>query len=349
MVGAVVSKRRGSGWRGKSCAGLLAMALVALGGCIDPFIDVHPTFGSHEKKADPVKEQAARELGKQHFTAGRYGQAVKYYASAVERNPASVEALNGLAASYDLLGRHDLAERYYRQALTLDPHSAQTLNNLGYSYHLQGKFDVALAYLTEASAADSAGRQVHANYRMASAALAEAIGSSNNGATASSVAKEKTEKPSDRSNSPRIERTTPTVQKLYTQLEPPITGPIADVLRDDGRHQDETVAMLDPKTDGGSAMSALSDLDSGLDSGLGSGLPRGARTTGRVGERTMPTVDEETQETSNGQIAHRRAPIRTWHAPDYGSGMMIESGTELFEFENLMFNPFGSKTDDLAT
>ena len=75
------------------------LASLTLGGCLGG------TDGGQ-----PI-DMSAYERGKSQFSAGRFGLAVKHFQSAVNREPASIEALNGLAASYDRLGRYDLVRQ----------------------------------------------------------------------------------------------------------------------------------------------------------------------------------------------------------------------------------------------
>src|SRR5258708_7490764 len=95
-------------------------------------------------------EDTPEQRGKRAFQDGHLGLAITHYQAALERGPASIEAVNGRAASYDRLGRFDVAQRYYDRALMLDRRAAQTLNNIGYSYLLQGKHQVAAAYFKQA-------------------------------------------------------------------------------------------------------------------------------------------------------------------------------------------------------
>ena len=127
------------------------LASLTLGGCLGG------TDGGQ-----PI-DMSAYERGKSHFGAGQFGLAVKHFQSAVDHDPASVEALNGLAASYDRLGRYDLSARYYERALSADPASSQTLNNIGYSYIMQERFDLAVAYLRDAQSRDVTDPVVLAN------------------------------------------------------------------------------------------------------------------------------------------------------------------------------------------
>src|SRR5450759_1410 len=100
-------------------AGLLA---ISVSGCVtdgtwpsvpDPVAANTPS--AIEEPAD-VKYYPSDEplrLAIQHFNAGHYGVAERYFQDAVERAPRDATAWIGLAASYDRIGRFDLADRAY--------------------------------------------------------------------------------------------------------------------------------------------------------------------------------------------------------------------------------------------
>lgn len=170
-------------------------------------------------------EDTPEARGKRAFLDGNLGLAITHYQTALDRAPASIEALNGLAASYDRLGRFDVAQRYYDRALTLDRHAAQTLNNIGYSYLLQGKHDVAAAYFKEALADSRNDQVVHANLRLAESAAAagkERVAAASTKAPGSAIASERAERAdsalSDDARRPmRIERVNATTQRLVVR------------------------------------------------------------------------------------------------------------------------------------
>ncbi len=82
-------------------------------------------------------------LAMQHFNAGHYGVAQRYFQDAVEKAPRDAAAWIGLAASYDRVGRFDLADRAYSQATKLVGETIDILNNEGYSYMLRGDLKTA--------------------------------------------------------------------------------------------------------------------------------------------------------------------------------------------------------------
>ena len=201
---------------------LSVVYLIVLGGCGNAVDGVKPVFRV-AGMAELDTESDAMKQGKEHFAAGHFGLAVKYFRLAVARNSVSIEALNGLAASYDQLARFDVAERYYRKALDLDPHSSQTLNNVGFSYYLQGKFDLAEAYLSDAVAVGKDDSVVLANRRLV------AVGQASSAPSARTTDGD-VKRPSVSAHVPdgtavarptiRIERTGPAVQTLVTKWRP---------------------------------------------------------------------------------------------------------------------------------
>jgi Flp pilus assembly protein TadD len=139
-------------------AGLLA---ISVSGCItdgtwpsapDPVAANTPS--AVEEPGD-VKYYASDEplrLAIQHFNAGHYGVAERYFQDAVERAPRDATAWIGLAACYDRIGRFDLADRAYSQAIKLVGETVDVLNNQGYSYMLRGDLKTARKKFLKASA-----------------------------------------------------------------------------------------------------------------------------------------------------------------------------------------------------
>ncbi len=210
------------------------LASLTLGGCL----------GGTDRPQ--LFDMSAYERGKSHFSAGQFGLAVKHFQSAVDSEPASIEALNGLAASYDRLGRYDLSARYYERALAADPASSQTLNNIGYSYLMQDRFDLAVAYLRDAQSRDGKDPVVLANRKTAEESYQEAdlmrsaeAARDNRHAPPVSVPSQ----PQVAARSPArrapvaskrrvktwIERTAPTVQSLITRPQTALLGAVEDV------------------------------------------------------------------------------------------------------------------------
>ncbi|MNQ09972.1 Tetratricopeptide repeat protein [compost metagenome] len=81
-----------------------------------------------------------------------YALALDLLQRARARNASDIRVLNAFGVVYDKLGRFDLSARYYAQALQLDPASRVVAENLAYSNQLQGHgaATVALAHQTDA-------------------------------------------------------------------------------------------------------------------------------------------------------------------------------------------------------
>lgn len=81
-----------------------------------------------------------------------YALALDLLQRARARNASDIRVLNAFGVVYDKLGRFDLSARYYAQALQLDPASRVVAENLAYSDQLQGHgaATVALAHQTDA-------------------------------------------------------------------------------------------------------------------------------------------------------------------------------------------------------
>ena len=210
------------------------LASLTLGGCL----------GGTDRPQ--LFDMSAYERGKSHFSAGQFGLAVKHFQSAVNREPASIEALNGLAASYDRLGRYDLSARYYERALAADPASSQTLNNIGYSYLMQERFDLAVAYLRDAQSRDGKDPVVLANRKTAEESYqeadlrrsAEAARDNRHAPPVSAPLQPQVAARSPARRAPVaskrrvktwIERTAPTVQSLITRPQTALLGAVEDV------------------------------------------------------------------------------------------------------------------------
>lgn len=81
-----------------------------------------------------------------------YALALDLLQRARARSASDIRVLNAFGVVYDKLGRFDLSARYYAQALQLDPASRVVAENLAYSDQLQGHgaATVALAHQTDA-------------------------------------------------------------------------------------------------------------------------------------------------------------------------------------------------------
>jgi Flp pilus assembly protein TadD len=125
-------------------AGLLA---IGLSGCVsngawpsvpDPVAANTPSTIQEPADVKYYPSDEPLRLAIQHFNAGDYGLAQRYFRDAVEKAPRDATAWVGLAASYDRINRFDLADRAYSQAIKLVGETVDILNNQGYSYMLRG-------------------------------------------------------------------------------------------------------------------------------------------------------------------------------------------------------------------
>jgi Flp pilus assembly protein TadD len=125
-------------------AGLLA---IGVSGCVsdgtwpstpDPVAANTPSTIQEPADVKYYPSDEPLRLAIQHFNAGHYGLAERYFRDAVEKAPRDATAWVGLAACYDRIGRFDLADRAYLQAIKLVGETVDILNNQGYSYMLRG-------------------------------------------------------------------------------------------------------------------------------------------------------------------------------------------------------------------
>jgi tetratricopeptide (TPR) repeat protein len=135
--------------------------LVLTAGCASACAPLSWTTGPQVVQVKPVGMAAqgdAQELhaaGVAHLAGGRLGLASDALQAALARAPRSLDTLNALAATYDLMGRFDLADRYYARALEIDPASVATLNNYGRSHIAREKPEIAAIYLHQAARTES--------------------------------------------------------------------------------------------------------------------------------------------------------------------------------------------------
>jgi Flp pilus assembly protein TadD len=130
-------------------AGLLA---IAVSGCVsngtwpsapDPVAANTPSTIQEPADVKYYPSDEPLRLAIQHFNAGHYGLAERYFRDAVEKAPRDATAWVGLAACYDRIKRFDLADRAYSQAIKLVGETVDILNNQGYSYMLRGDLTAA--------------------------------------------------------------------------------------------------------------------------------------------------------------------------------------------------------------
>ena len=88
---------------------------------------------------DPVKAEEAKELGNEHFKAGRFDEAIKAYSEAIKRNPAEPRYLTNRAAAkakrMDWQGSLEDAEL----ALKLDPKNVKAMIKKGNAQFAQAQ------------------------------------------------------------------------------------------------------------------------------------------------------------------------------------------------------------------
>jgi Flp pilus assembly protein TadD len=85
----------------------VAVLPIVLAGCADSATEIRARYGDTSWTPGELTS-TPYDRGSLHFTAGRYGLAVKHFEIAIAQDSDSVEALNGLAASFDRLQRFDL-------------------------------------------------------------------------------------------------------------------------------------------------------------------------------------------------------------------------------------------------
>lgn len=125
----------------------------------------------------PVPEDGALGVAQEHFRAGNFGHAARYFEQAVAVSPASAEAWLGLAAAYDRLRRFDLADEAYVEAAARAGATAAYHNNVGFSYLLRGRPDRARQSFRQALAVEPQNVTVLNNLELArSAGIPRAAG-----------------------------------------------------------------------------------------------------------------------------------------------------------------------------
>lgn len=80
-------------------------------------------------------------LGENHYRTGRFAEADRSYARAIELNPRSAPALLSRAAAAARLGRLDEAERFALGAVRFDPRSRDAHGNLHWAYGLGNRLE----------------------------------------------------------------------------------------------------------------------------------------------------------------------------------------------------------------
>lgn len=109
-----------------------------------------------KKPALDKKEQAMQLVlkGNTSFAARRFDEAITYYKSALDLDPASIDAHYDLGVTYGEKGMLDESIAAYTRVIALDPRHAQAHNNLGTAYEQKGMAQEAHAEYEKAVTAD---------------------------------------------------------------------------------------------------------------------------------------------------------------------------------------------------
>jgi tetratricopeptide (TPR) repeat protein len=111
-------------------AALLACALMGTLACVAPSQaraeDASPQLAepSDAERAAPPEAKDHYERGREHFRAGRYGEAIVELKAALDIDPSSANLLYNIAYTSELLGKLDDAIDYYERYLDALPASA---------------------------------------------------------------------------------------------------------------------------------------------------------------------------------------------------------------------------------
>jgi Flp pilus assembly protein TadD len=153
-------------------AGLLA---VNVAGCVtdgtwpsvpDPVAANSPSTIEEPADVKYYRSDEPLRLALQHFNAGHYGIAERYFRDAVEKAPRDATAWIGLAACYDRIGRFELADRAYSMAIKLVGETTDILNNQGYSLMLRGDLKGARLKFLKAYRRDPSNPTIVNNLRL---------------------------------------------------------------------------------------------------------------------------------------------------------------------------------------
>jgi tetratricopeptide (TPR) repeat protein len=80
---------------------------------------------------DPKNAVARAQLGNLYYDAGRYPDAIKWYAESLALNPNDVNVSTDLGVSYYYNNEPDLAIKQLEHSLQVDPKHTKTLLNMG--------------------------------------------------------------------------------------------------------------------------------------------------------------------------------------------------------------------------
>ena len=80
---------------------------------------------------DPKNAVARAQLGNLYYDAGRYSDAIKWYAESIALNPKDVSVSTDLGVSYYYNNQPDLALKQLEHSLQVDPKHTKALLNMG--------------------------------------------------------------------------------------------------------------------------------------------------------------------------------------------------------------------------
>ncbi|MFI5363587.1 MAG: tetratricopeptide repeat protein [Elusimicrobiota bacterium] len=172
-AGAAASFRKENGFRGTRSAAALAAVLLGALACLTwretkAWRDTESLW-KHALSEDGGNAVALDGMGEVLAGEGKDGEAIRYYESALLRNPDYAEAHNDLGLALARTRKKDEAIREYSLAVKADPGLAEAHNNLGADLAARGKaedavreFNLALQFRPEgahaAHAHDNLGR-----------------------------------------------------------------------------------------------------------------------------------------------------------------------------------------------
>lgn len=95
-------------------------------------------------RRNPKSAEAHYELGRAHFEASNYSDAIKEFSAAIRIDPKHLQSHLNLGHAYARLDDFDKAQAAYAEALKVDPNSSEALHALGLVYMGQRKYREAI-------------------------------------------------------------------------------------------------------------------------------------------------------------------------------------------------------------
>lgn len=95
--------------------------------------------------AEPSVADSHLNLGNEHYSAGRFGEAAAEYSRAIALNPRFVNAYYNRGVAYKRASQYELAIADFTKAISLDAGDASLYLGRADVYFLQNKFDAAIA------------------------------------------------------------------------------------------------------------------------------------------------------------------------------------------------------------